>query len=91
MPYKPGQSGNPKGRPPNGLALKKLAETHTKEALNLLLTAMRTADRWADRITAADKILDRAHGKVTQKMQLEGEDGGPLQVIINIQQKNAQN
>ena len=73
-PWKPGQSGNPAGRPKGSLDLQALARTHTKEALNTLIELMRHADKDSVRVMAADKVLDRAWGRAAQNINATLDD-----------------
>ena len=59
IPFKPGQSGNPGGRP-KGIAAK--AREHTDKALDVLVSALDDADTRVQ-IAAAKEILDRGFGK----------------------------
>ena len=58
-PFKPGQSGNPGGRP-KGIAAK--AREHTDKALDVLVKALSDKDARV-KIVAAKEILDRGLGK----------------------------
>lgn len=65
--WKPGQSGNPSGRPAVIAELRDLARAHTGEALETLCEVMR--DKGAPpaaRVAAVSHILDRGYGKPTQ-------------------------
>lgn len=57
--FKPGQSGNPGGRP-KGIAA--IARAHTDKAVEVLVDAMGNADPRV-RVAAAKEILDRGYGK----------------------------
>ena len=57
--FKPGQSGNPGGRP-KGIAAK--AREHADKALDVLVGALDEEDAKV-RITAARELLDRGYGK----------------------------
>ena len=69
-PWKPGQSGNPLGRPPKpGSDVVTLARTLTVEAINTLASIMRNVDEPATaRVSAANTILDRGWGKPLQTL-----------------------
>lgn len=62
--FAPGHSGNPGGRPGKLSALRELAQANSAEAIELLVSIMRS-DRApaAARLAAANAILDRAVGK----------------------------
>lgn len=58
-PFKPGQSGNPGGRP-KGIAAQ--ARQHGERALEVLVAALADDDARV-RIAAAKEIMDRGYGK----------------------------
>lgn len=60
--FKPGQSGNPGGRP-KGIAA--LARQHTDRALEVLVAGMADDDARV-RVAAAREVLDRGWGKPVQ-------------------------
>jgi hypothetical protein len=70
-PWRPGQTGNPSGRP---RGLERLAREHTEAALNALVEALSDEDT-RNRITAAGMILDRGWGKPVQELAGESPDG----------------
>lgn len=69
--FKPGQSGNPTGRPKGKTIsgeLRKLIEKEgAKEAAKVILAKMRKGD-----MRAAEIVLDRTEGKVTQRVENVG-------------------
>jgi HEAT repeat protein len=73
MPYKPGESGNPSGRPKTDFRVKELAREYTEQAITALVDAL--ADE-RTRVAAAIALLDRGYGKPAQA--LTGEDGGAI-------------
>ena len=84
--FKPGQSGNPKGRPAD--------IKYVSEALRDLLASDKTlADKLAKKLASRalknsydlNLLFERTEGKVTQP--IGGEDGGPIEVSIDYKQK----
>jgi hypothetical protein len=62
--WKPGQSGNPRGKPPENLGIAELARAHGPEMIKLLsrIAKDRKAPQ-ASRVAAACQLLDRGYGK----------------------------
>ena len=88
--FKPGQSGNPKGRPPN---IKYVSEALRERLASGDLDDVTLADLLADSLIKRAKksdfalniILERTEGKVTQP--IGGEDGKPIEVLIDYRGK----
>lgn len=77
--WKPGQSGNPGGRPRVIADLQKLAQSHTEEAVETLVSVMKAKSAPpAARVAAAAHILDRGYGKPTQTVNATVERIGQL-------------
>jgi len=67
--FKPGQSGNPSGRPRIIGEIRDLAREHTATAMETLITVMTSAEAPpAARVAAAAHMLDRGYGKPTQNI-----------------------
>jgi len=67
--WKPGQSGNPGGRPKVLAEVRDLARLHTEDALSTLANIMKNEDAPpAARVSAAAHILDRGYGKPQQSI-----------------------
>jgi hypothetical protein len=68
-PWKPGQSGNPGGRPKAVGHVRDLARLHTAEAIKVLAAIMKNSKAsHAARVAAASALLDRAYGRPAQEI-----------------------
>jgi len=77
MPFKPGQSGNPGGRPKRTEALATaISEMDTAHRLRLEYIAAHGEHK--DSVAAIKLLWAYAHGNPTQPVT--GEGGGPLQI-----------
>lgn len=82
---KPGErrGGRKKGTPNKSTTeVRDLAQKYTYEAIERLAYWMREGDAKSS-ISAAQALLDRAHGKPAQALEHSGGDGGaPIEVIV---------
>jgi hypothetical protein len=81
MAFKPGQSGNPGGRPKEEAEVIRLAKDKSLRAVERLIHWMESDDPKAS-IPAANAILDRAIGKPKQAHEHAGPDGEKLVIQI---------
>lgn len=81
--FKPGQSGNPGGRPKAVAVVRDLAREHTETAITALVEIMTTGESAAARVAAAQAILDRGWGKPTQTVAGDS-DAPAIQVIQRV-------
>lgn len=69
----PKTGGREKGTPNKiSLDVKELAQEYTSEAVEALATIMRDGDSAAARVAAIKELLDRAHGKPKQAVDVAG-------------------
>lgn len=90
MPFEPGRSGNPGGRPKERpfrdalrieQALAERGEDTPAKKGSLRYIARRLLERAAEETTAAREVADRLDGKVPQGHEHAGRDGGPIQAV----------
>ncbi len=67
--FKPGQSGNPGGRPAVVRGIQELARQHTPEAVEALVEALK---RPGERVRAAEVMLAYGYGRPTQQVEVDG-------------------
>lgn len=63
--------------------IKAIAQEHGAEAIGVLVTAIREADNWQAKISAAKELMDRGYGKATQPIAGDP-DSSPVRVINEI-------
>jgi hypothetical protein len=87
-PFKPGQSGNPTGRPKMPDEVKEAIKANTLPAVNTLIEIMQTGKPEL-KIKAAEIILDRAYGKAAQPIVGDNEHDPVSVNILNPEQRKA--
>lgn len=71
--FRPGQSGNPGGRPKEPPELREAIRSHAMAAVETLVKCL-GAKQWSVRVRAAEAILDRAYGKPAQTLEVDSGD-----------------
>jgi CO/xanthine dehydrogenase Mo-binding subunit len=82
-PWKPGQSGNPGGRPKRDLAAEIARAIFEQDSEAITRTFAAELKKGNAKVFSA--LADRAYGKPRQRIEQVGEDGGPIQRSIVIQ------
>ena len=92
--FKKGQSGNPAGRPPKGAALTDILiselnkKQNGKERKQILAEMLIEKAITEKDIQAIKYIFDRIDGKVTEKVQVTGDDGNNVTFDVTIKAIN---
>ena len=82
--YKPGESGNKRGRPKELGNVRELARQHAESALQALIDIFNDVnEKGSTRVAAAEHVLNRACGRPEQALSLEGPSGEAI--VPNIQ------
>lgn len=89
MPFKPGSSGNPNGRPkftlPDGRTLRDVCREHTEKAVKALIEIAESAEApEGARVAAINSILDRGWGKAAQPVVGGDDDEPPIRHTLDI-------
>lgn len=79
--WKPGQSGNPGGRPKDIAEVRDLARLHTAAAIAALVKIAETGKSESARVSAADALLDRGWGRPQQSVTLDGGAGSFIEEL----------
>jgi Ni,Fe-hydrogenase maturation factor len=79
-------TGNPKGRPPGALNkvtadIKALAQVHSEKAIERLAYLMENGQSETAVIAACSAILDRAHGKPKQSLDVDANVKAAIQTV----------
>lgn len=93
MPFRPGESGNPKGRPKQTPQqkeerdyFKKLLKSSTVSALESVIAI--SQDRYnKDRFNACRYLIDKAYGANTAFLMDDAEDTSPVYIVLRRSQQ----
>jgi len=70
--FKPGESGNPSGRPKVPKEVKELLKARSVDAVNFIVSTMQDEKAKQDlRVKCAEIIIERAYGKATQIVDVD--------------------
>ena len=78
MAFKPGQSGNPNGRPKAHAEMVDYARSKTKDNLERIIALAETAEDENVRLRASQILHEIAWGKPVQQQIHTGDDNGPI-------------
>lgn len=85
--FKPGESGNPGGRPPKTeeqRTLEAMCRDKSMRAFEVLSEIMEMGENERNKITAALAIIERGHGKPVQPTTVSGPDGSAVKLGIEV-------
>lgn len=80
MPFQPGVSGNPSGRPKENNEVKALARANAPQAMQKLIDIMTNGEPKLA-LQAANAVLDRAYGKPVQAI-VGDDDAPPIRKVL---------
>jgi hypothetical protein len=89
MVFKPGQSGNPKGDNGQKKKLKMIRDLlspYSPDFVKNLIRLSRSKDETIC-LAATKDALDRIYGKAAQAVELTGENGIPLKLVIEMNEQ----
>jgi hypothetical protein len=86
--FRPGQSGNPGGRPKGERSVREIAQQHTTAAMETLVTVMQTGKN-SERVQAATVLLDRGWGKPIQSVEMTGSQLSLVDLLASLNTSSA--
>lgn len=82
MKWEKGQSGNPGGRPKKAAWLREEVLKDLPAYYDILKNIASGQGKQKEQINAIELLLSYGLGKPTQAVELSGQDGGPLRIIL---------
>jgi hypothetical protein len=81
MPFKKGQSGNPKGRPTKAeeQKLNDQLSPHSPKAIKALIDGVEQGERWAIKM-----FFEYLYGRPTQRIEQTGVNQQPTEIIFTV-------
>jgi len=89
VPWKPGQTGNPGGRPKHDVGAdiaRAILENNREAAYKALGRALMKGNAYVFK-----ELCDRAYGKTPNKVEVTGAEGGPIDASVKIEFVNGSN
>lgn len=83
MPFAPGQSGNPNGRPRLDPKVKAMFQAKGEDAFNVIVECLGDPDPKV-RLSAAETLLERAYGKVPQAITGGDDDDPAIKTVSKV-------
>lgn len=80
-----GQSGNIGGRPRRSKEEMERWIEGCRGNVDILIEIRDTAKKTSDRLRAIEILEDRAYGKPLQAVEMTGEDGGPVESLVQVE------
>jgi hypothetical protein len=81
--WRPGQSGNPGGRPKVSAEIRELARQHGSQAIERLVALMHSKNE-SVAVRAAEALLDRGYGRPMQGVELSEQEARPKHTAIQV-------
>jgi hypothetical protein len=81
--WRPGQSGNPGGRPKVSAEIRDLARDHGAQAIERLVALMHSKNENVA-VRAAEALLDRGYGRPIQGVELSEQEARPKHTAIQV-------
>ena len=82
IPWQPGQSGNPGGRPKGSKEFReRCREFADEKGLPVLIEIAETA-KHKDRMGAVKLLLEYGYGKPIQGVEFSGDEGGIINIVV---------